>query len=211
MYSYITCLCRAHVHAAVLNNRNVFLFFCFFCFCFCVDFLQCGLPGRILRCWPLCKYTHWGLLDPIPWQASLFFLFLWFGLVFFPFNLFNLYFLFPCGYIYIYIYIFKNASMLLCHCACPWVQKLSLWVSWSLQGSVYWTYSFPFPIPTDVLWIINLLVRWSAGLKSFTIVVSFAYINNRTSLALNLKPALSLFCFSSHFTSLFRSLELWFM
>lgn len=51
--SYITCLCKTHVHAAVLNNRNVFsvlLFFVFLFFCFCVDFLQCGLPGRILRC-----------------------------------------------------------------------------------------------------------------------------------------------------------------
>lgn len=37
MDSYITCLCKMHVHAAVLNNRNVFsvlfvLFCCFFCF-----------------------------------------------------------------------------------------------------------------------------------------------------------------------------------
>jgi hypothetical protein len=72
-----------------------------------VDFLQCGLPGRILRCWPLCKYTHRGLLKPIPWQASLFFLFLWFGLVsFFKYNLFNFYFILLVDIdIYIYLYI----------------------------------------------------------------------------------------------------------
>lgn len=128
-WSCVTCTCtffslpchdpkpRLHIHTSpacvermcMLPSSITGMCFCsfVFCFCFCVDFLQCGLPGRILRCWPLCKYTHRGLLNPIPWQASLFFLFLWFGLVsFFKYNLFNFYFILLVDIdIYIYLYI----------------------------------------------------------------------------------------------------------
>lgn len=83
MYSYITCLCRTHVHAAVLNNRNVFLFFCFFVFVFvwifCSVVYQDGFYGADLY-----VSTHTGAFStPSPDKPAFFFLFLWFGLVFF--------------------------------------------------------------------------------------------------------------------------------
>lgn len=103
-YSYITCPCRTHVHAAVLNNRNVFLFFCFFVFVFvwifCSVVYQDGFYGADLY-----VSTHTGAFStPPPDKPAFFFLFLWFGLFFFyKYNLFNFVFFFPCGYIHLYI------------------------------------------------------------------------------------------------------------
>lgn len=118
MYSYITCPCKAHVHAAVLNNRNVFLFFCFFVFVFvwifCSVVYQDGFYGADLY-----VSTHTGAFStPPPDKPAFFFLFLWFG---FFLNIIYLVFVF-FFLVDIYIYIFKNASMLLCHCAFPWGQ-----------------------------------------------------------------------------------------
>ena len=114
-YSYITCPCRAHVHAAVLNNRNVFLFFCFFVFVFvwifCSVVYQDGFYGADLY-----VSTHTGAFSsPSPDKPAFFFLFLWFGFFFFFF--FNIVYLIFILFFLVDIYIFIYLRMQACFSA----------------------------------------------------------------------------------------------
>jgi len=112
MDSYITCLCKTHVHAAVLNNRNVFSVLLFFVFCFfvfvwifCSVVYQDGFYGADLY-----VSTHTGASSSLTPDKPAFFFFSFlvclFDLVCFVvlfLNIIYFNFLLPCGYIFIYL------------------------------------------------------------------------------------------------------------